>query len=443
MGKGSWNDADLATLQTYTWQQISTHTQRDDRWIVIDGFIYDVTSWAKKHPGGEKIISGHAGHDASDAWYAFHTNKVYSSKFLKPLLVGRVRDDSTDLQTATPTKKTSTLLAEFHEIRAKAERDGLFRPSPVFYTLIMLHIFLFEFLGWMTMRTFGTGWISYIAAACLLTTAQIQAGWSQHDYGHLSVFRSTRLNHYVQIFVLNFIKGASCDWWNFRHNNHHSKPNILTKDPDITLAPLFVVGNTVATEYGRKKKKYLPYASQHKYFFFVLPPLLLPLYFNFEIPYFLIKRRRWTELVWMSLFFVRWQFLFSPMLGVGGVFLLFLFVRLLESHWFVWATQMSHLPMTVDYDNNEDWVTSQVQASCNIEQSAFNDWWSGHLNFQIEHHLFPSMPRHNLAKVAPVVEAFCKKHHLDYQRKPLLTAFGDIIRSLKMSGQTWLDAYNM
>ena len=59
--------------------------------------------------------------------------------------------------------------------------------------------------------------------------------------------------------------------------------------------------------------------------------------------------------------------------------------RFLESHWFVWATQMSHLPMPIDYDSHDNWVTTQLRASCNVEHSLFNDWWSGHLNFQIEH----------------------------------------------------------
>lgn len=27
----------------------------------------------------------------------------------------------------------------------------------------------------------------------------------------------------------------------------------------------------------------------------------------------------------------------------------------------------------------------QLAATCNVEQSFFNDWFSGHLNFQIEH----------------------------------------------------------
>ncbi|KAL7992026.1 hypothetical protein Chor_016282, partial [Crotalus horridus] len=57
----------------------------------------------------------------------------------------------------------------------------------------------------------------------------------------------------------------------------------------------------------------------------------------------------------------------------------------IESHWFVWVTQMNHIPMTIDYDKNMDWLSMQLQATCNVNQSLFNDWFTGHLNFQIEH----------------------------------------------------------
>jgi len=70
MGKGGWNDADHASLPVYTWKEVGEHTERDNRWIVINNYIYDVTSWAKRHPGGEKIIGGYAGHDASvSMWF--------------------------------------------------------------------------------------------------------------------------------------------------------------------------------------------------------------------------------------------------------------------------------------------------------------------------------------------------------------------------------------
>ena len=56
------------------------------------------------------------------------------------------------------------------------------------------------------------------------------------------------------------------------------------------------------------------------------------------------------------------------------------------------------------------------------------------LNFQIEHHLFPTMPWHNLPKVAPLVRFLCAKHGTEYLEKLLLRALQDIIGSLRKSG---------
>jgi delta8-fatty-acid desaturase len=50
----------------------------------------------------------------------------------------------------------------------------------------------------------------------------------------------------------------------------------------------------------------------------------------------------------------------------------------------------------------------------NIESNWLTDWFHGGLQFQIEHHLFPRVPRHNLRAVQPHVKAFCARHHLPY-----------------------------
>ncbi|KAG8125538.1 putative Fatty acid desaturase 1-like protein, partial [Naja naja] len=82
-----------------------------------------------------------------------------------------------------------------------------------------------------------------------------------------------------------------------------------------------------------------------------------------------------------------------------------------------------------------------LSVTCNVDHSWFNDWFTGHLNFQIEHHLFPTMPRHNYYKVAPLVKSLCAKHGVHYECKPILTAFADILHSLKEYGQDWQEAY--
>uniref|UniRef100_A0A3P9P5Y7 Fatty acid desaturase 2 n=1 Tax=Poecilia reticulata TaxID=8081 RepID=A0A3P9P5Y7_POERE len=254
------------------------------------------------------------------------------------------------------------------------------------------------------------------------------AGWLQHDFGHLSVFKKSKWNHLVHKFVIGHLKGASANWWNHRHFQHHAKPNIFKKDPDINMMDIFVLGNTQPVEYGIKKIKHYPYNYQHHYFFLGMLALRR-------------LERVEEDLAWASTYYIRYFYCFVPLYGVFGSLALMMFVRFLESHWFVWVTQMSHLPKEIDHERRQDWLTMQLQATCNIEQSFFNDWFSGHLNFQIEHHLFPRMPRHNYQLVAPQVRELCEKHGIPYETKTLWQGMVDVVRSLKTSGELWLDAY--
>lgn len=63
----------------------------------------------------------------------------------------------------------------------------------------------------------------------------------------------------------------------------------------------------------------------------------------------------------MLLFFVKHFTIYGPVFGTSGAFWLYMFVRMLESHWFVWVTQMSHIVKEVDRDQHKDWVHLQVQ----------------------------------------------------------------------------------
>uniref|UniRef100_A0A4W6DY23 acyl-CoA (8-3)-desaturase n=1 Tax=Lates calcarifer TaxID=8187 RepID=A0A4W6DY23_LATCA len=353
----------------YTWEEVQSHSSRNDQWLVIDRKVYNITQWAKRHPGGFRVISHYAGEDATEAFTAFHPDLTFVRKFLKPLLIG-------ELAATEPSQDRNK-----------------------------------------------------------------NAGWLQHDFGHLSVFKKSRWNHLLHKFIIGHLKGASANWWNHRHFQHHAKPNIFRKDPDVNMLSVFVVGTTQPVEYGIKKIKHMPYNHQHQYFFLVGPPLLIPVFFHIQIMHTMISRHDWVDLVWSMSYYLRYFSCYIPLYGLFGSLALISFVRFLESHWFVWVTQMNHLPMDIDHEKHQDWLTMQLQATCNIEQSFFNDWFSGHLNFQIEHHLFPTMPRHNYHLVAPQVRALCEKHGIPYQMKTLRQGLVDIVKSLKNSGDLWLDAY--
>uniref|UniRef100_A0A4W2GM72 Fatty acid desaturase 2-like protein FADS2P1 n=1 Tax=Bos indicus x Bos taurus TaxID=30522 RepID=A0A4W2GM72_BOBOX len=352
------------SLSTYTWQEIQRHNQKTDKWLVINRKVYDVTGWADRHPGGRRVLNHCAGEDA-----------------------------------------TSQLVEDFQELRRTLETMNMFNANLGFFFLHLAQVLILEALAWVIVWHFGSGWLITIFIYFLLTVAQAQDSFLQHDLGHLSVFKKSKWNRLMQNFVIGHLKGFSAKWWNNRHSQHHVKTNIYPKDPDVVFGPFFVVGDL------QPVKVCLQILSTREMF----QEVVLGKVYTFDI-------------AWVSTFYIRYFITFGPFYGIFGTLVLIYLVKLLESLWVAYVTQMSHIPMKMSTEENQDWFSSQVLATCNVEQSFFNDWFTGHLNFQIEHHLFPTMPRHNYHKVAPLVKSLCAKHGLPYVNKPILKAFGDIIR---------------
>lgn len=65
MGRGGEKREKTGAGQVISWTEIEKHVSYDDRWIVINGQVYDVTEWSRKHPGGHKLLGHYAGQDAT------------------------------------------------------------------------------------------------------------------------------------------------------------------------------------------------------------------------------------------------------------------------------------------------------------------------------------------------------------------------------------------
>ncbi|XP_033062008.1 putative fatty acid desaturase 2-like protein FADS2P1 [Trachypithecus francoisi] len=425
------------SLNMYTWQEIQRHNQEADQWLVINRKVYNVSSWADRHPGGRQVLNHYAGEDATDVFRAMHPEPDIVQLYLKPLLIGELAPG----EHSQERHKNSQLVKDFQELRRIIESMNMFHANLGFFFLHFAQILILEVLAWLMLYHFGSGWPVTTFISFLLTISQAQSSFLQHDVGHLSIFKKSKWNHMMHKFVMCHLKGLSANWWNYRHFQHHVKPNIYPKDPDIDMGPLFLLGDSQPVKYGKKKIKYINYEKQHLYFYMVGLPLLMPVYFNLQSMQVMYLRRYWVDIAWVSSFYIRYFITFGPYYGIFGTVLLIYLVKFLESPWIAYVTQMSHIPMRMSTEENRDWLSTQVLATCNIEQSFFNDWFTGHLNFQIEHHLFPTMPRHNYHKVAPLVRSLCAKHGLQYVNKPMLRAFGDIVRALKKSAALWVDAY--
>uniref|UniRef100_A0A4W2D434 Cytochrome b5 heme-binding domain-containing protein n=1 Tax=Bos indicus x Bos taurus TaxID=30522 RepID=A0A4W2D434_BOBOX len=385
------------SLSTYTWQEIQRHNQETDQWLVINRKVYDVTGWADRHPGGRLVLNHCAGEDATDVFRAMHPDPDIVRLYLKPLLIGELAPEEPNQER----NKNSQLVEDFQELRRTLETLNMFNANLGFFFLHLAQVLILEALAWVIVWHFGSGWLITIFISFLLTVAQAQGSFLQHDTGHLCIFKKPKWNRLMQKFVMSHLK------------------------------------------YGKNKIKFINYEKQHLYFHVSWAPFLIPVYFNLDSILAMYRRRDWEDFAWVSTFYIRHFITFGPFYGIFGTMVLIYLVKLLESFWVAYVTQMSHIPMKMSTEENQDWFSSQVLTTCNVEQSFFNDWFTGHLNFQTEHHLFPTMPRHNYHKVAPLVKSLCAKHGLPYVNKPILKAFGDVIRALKKSGALWKEAYCM
>ena len=197
--------------------EVKLHNKRGDQWIIIENKVYNVTKWALKHPGGPNLLNHYSGEDATDAWKAFHINEELVRKYMKPLYIGDVESQETEVE------------KDFRILRKMLENGGYFKAKPWFFSMVLAHIIVLEILGYLIILHMGISWSSICLSALVLTVMQAQAGWHQHDLGHLSVLPSSKWNHILHKFVIGVTKAASADWWNFRHFQHHAKPNVVMK----------------------------------------------------------------------------------------------------------------------------------------------------------------------------------------------------------------------
>ena len=72
----------------YTWEEIEKHDSKESCWFVVDGKVYDSTSYNNDHPGGATSILLTAGQDATEEFMAIHS--VKAKKLLQNYYIGEV-----------------------------------------------------------------------------------------------------------------------------------------------------------------------------------------------------------------------------------------------------------------------------------------------------------------------------------------------------------------
>ncbi len=287
----------------------------------------------------------------------------------------------------------------------------------------------------------GDSWWQLLIAA-VLGVVFTQFAFMAHEASHRQVFRSGQANDWAGLFLANFVVGISYAWWMNKHTRHHGNPNVIGRDPDITKDTISFLESDAAESRGLIRL----ITRKQGYLFF---PLLMLEGINLHvhgIRHVLGRRTVKRRLLEVTLIAVRligivalvfWAF--PPLLAV-----VFLFVQLAVFGVYMgasFAPNHKGMPL-IPRGERVDFLERQVLTSRNIRGGRFMDSFMGGLNYQIEHHLFPSMARPALARTQQIVREYCRENGVRYTETGLIESYAIVIAYLNRVGLAARDPFD-
>jgi fatty acid desaturase len=328
----------------------------------------------------------------------------------------------------------TALTRRVHDLNLMRRRYGYYW-TKLIGALVILAAWALTFI-WI-----GDSWWQLISAG-VLAIIMAQLGFLGHDAAHRQIFKSGRWNDWTSLIIANLLVGISSGWWRNKHNRHHANPNKVGSDPDVAFGAIAMTPEQ-ATRHRSGLMKWLV-SHQGWYFFPIL--VLEGLSMHTEGFRRVVKRgpveRRWVEfsllLVRLGGFVALAFLVLSP-----GKALAFIVVELAVFGFYLGSSfAPNHIGMPLVSPRLKlDFLRRQVLMSRNISGGRFMSILMGGLNYQIEHHLFPSMARPYLRKVQPLVTAYCAAEGVPYTETTLWQSYGVIIRYLNSVGLRGRDPF--
>ena len=323
--------------------------------------------------------------------------------------------------------------ADYIELRKDVDRQGLLAYTPLYNLsrfLIILIVLGFFFGIILYYRTL----IVAVLVSFPIAFTAIQMGFIGHDAGHGSISKKKSVNEFIGQITHSFFMGVSFTYWKRSHNLHHAEPNHEKIDPDINEGSPFSFIEAKAKQRRGLARIITRYQS------FLLFPAFLFLVFTrqYESLKHIIKNSKVLVvdillIAFHVLFFIG---LFSYFLGVFAALLLYFLIFIQIGLYFGFAFIPNHLGLEVIKESNGlSFLEKQVITSRDIKGGKILSFISGHLNYQIEHHLFPNVSRKNLPKIKKIVKKFCIKRGLKYTDDSLFGAWKSVVIYLKGVGE--------
>jgi fatty acid desaturase len=406
-------------MPTVKYAEVMKHNTEDDLWIVIKDKVYEINAFLHHHPGGWLPLLNMGGKDSTDPFIQYHPAEVW--KKLPSYHVANL-----DPKEAAESK----FVKEHRALRDKFIEMGWFDTTYTYYLLMGLRI-----ASILATALYLTIWCES-RTAHMMGALAMGAYWQQlafvgHDLGHSGITHNFKQDNILGIIFGNFFGGISIAWWKRSHNVHHIVCNSVEHDPDIQHMPVFAVDSSIFNGYfstfHAREMVFDPLcrflvAYQHFLYYPIMGLARFNLYAQSWILLLSSQKVHFKTLEIIALLgFNAWYLYVLSYIPTWGQWWAYLIISHFVSGLLHVQITLSHFPLEIfsghpytPGNENDEWWHLQLRTTMDIDCSPWMDWFHGGLQFQIEHHLFPRIPRHNLRKVMPYVKELSKKHNIPY-----------------------------
>jgi len=297
-------------------------------------------------------------------------------------------------------KRHQALTEDFTKLYLELEKEGMFKPSYLHNIYRVAEVIAIGYVGYLLL--FSQSYLIKFLGCMLLGLAQGRSGWIQHESGHHSLTGNSKWDRLIHDVVFGLGLGLSSTWWRRGHNRHHAMPQRLKHDVDLDTMPLIAYNSKVV----KNKAKGKSFLIQNQiYLFLTIDTLLGTLVWQLYLhPKYILKHGYYLQAISIFGHYVMAYYCgFLPWLISTWALSAYLFGNFALSH--------TYLPVTEEVTH---WVEYSLLHTADVDQTPWCNWWMGYLNYQIEHHLFPTMPQFNHPKIKDRVRALAEKHNIAY-----------------------------
>ncbi|MHB1596022.1 MAG: fatty acid desaturase family protein [Streptosporangiaceae bacterium] len=325
--------------------------------------------------------------------------------------------------------------SDYAELSRAVRGAGLLNRRPVYYSVKISANLLVLVGGWTLFFLLGRSWWQMLVAV-YLAVMFTQTGFIGHDAGHRQISGSKRTDDLIGRIHGDLLIGLSYGWWVSKHNRHHSHPNQAGRDPDIAGAAIAFTPDQARARRGIGK-----WLARHQAWLFFPMLLLEGVHLHVAGIRALLSHRRGTAAVadgallvaHISAYLIVVFVVLSPLQAIAfiviqqGLFGIYLGSAFAPNH--------KGMPVLGEHEK-VDFLRRQVTTSRNIRGGWLTDFALGGLNYQIEHHLFPSMPRPSLRRAQETIRAYCEARGVAYHETSLVSSYGQVLRHLHDVGRS-------